>query len=178
MSELANIRLQARYNRWMNDTLLEAAGSLPVAALIQEQGAYFGSILRTFNHLLVSDIIWLRRFSHHPTRFDSLHPLLNGPKSEQLDALLYDDIETFAVERQALDILICEWCDELSEADLEAPLQYSSVSGITSCKRMGFLLLHMFNHQTHHRGQITTLLSQQGLNIGLTDFLTLIPESH
>lgn len=178
MSELQNFRLMARYNQWMNDTLSEAAGTLPETVLLQDQGAFFGSIMGTLNHLLIGDIIWLQRFSTHPTGFHSLHPLETIKKPASLNTMLYDDIEAFAVERQGLDIIIQEWCDELTDADLEHNLQYANMAGVKSCKRFGFLVQHLFNHQTHHRGQITTLLSQQDVDIGITDLLTLIPEAH
>jgi len=178
MSELQNFRLMARYNQWMNDTLTEAALSLPESALMQDQGAFFGSIMGTLNHLLVGDIIWLKRFSTHPTGFHSLHPLETMQKPAALDARLYDDLETFSVERQGLDIIISEWCDEMSEADLDHNLSYSNMAGVQSRKRFGFLVQHLFNHQTHHRGQLTTLLSQQDVDVGITDLLTLIPDAH
>ena len=99
-------------------------------------------------------------------------------KPAALDTRLYDDLETFSVERQGLDIIISEWCDEMSEADLDHNLSYSNMAGVQSCKRFGFLVQHLFNHQTHHRGQLTPLLSQQDVHVGITDLLTLIPDAH
>jgi len=178
MSELNNLRLMARYNRWMNDTLVEAAGSLPESELLADQGAFFGSIMGTLNHLMVGDIIWLKRFATHPANFHSLHPLEMMTKPAALNTALYDDLEAFAVERQGLDIIICEWCEEMEELHLDHNLHYSNMAGVQSCKRFGFLVQHLFNHQTHHRGQLTTLLSQKGVDVGITDLLTLIPEAH
>lgn len=178
MSELQNFRLMAQYNQWMNDTLIEAAYTLNEENLRADQGAFFGSIIGTLNHLLIGDIIWLKRFATHPNGFRSLHPLEVIPTPKALNDILYDDLESLQFERQALDIVIREWCDEMQTDDLDMVLHYSNMEGVPSQKRFGALVQHLFNHQTHHRGQLTTLLSQQGVDIGITDLLTLIPDAH
>lgn len=177
MRELQNLRLMAQYNQWMNDTLYEAARSLPEQTLLSDQGAFFNSIIGTLNHLLVGDIIWLKRFACHPAQYRSLHPLEQTNPPDTLDSLLYEDVEMLQIERQALDIIISEWCDEIKEEDLDYALSYNNMAGIRSCKRFGTLAQHLFNHHTHHRGQLTTLLSQQGVDVGITDLLTLIPDA-
>ena len=55
-------------------------------------------------------------------------------------------------------------------------LSYKNMSGVDSSRNFGELILHFFNHQTHHRGQVSTLLSQHGIDIGVTDLLSLIAE--
>ena len=77
--------------------------------------------------------------------------------------------------RATIDEVLTHLCAELSEHDLNAPLQYHSTKGVRSNKLLSEVLLHVFNHQTHHRGQITTLYSQMGIDVGGTDLITVIP---
>ncbi|MBZ0091313.1 MAG: hypothetical protein K8F27_03710, partial [Sulfuricellaceae bacterium] len=70
---------------------------------------------------------------------------------------------------------IQDWCAELSESDLREPLEYRSVKGLFFRKPLGSVVLHFFLHQVHHRGQATTLLSQEGVDFGATDLVEIIP---
>ena len=83
---------------------------------------------------------------------------------------------TLSEERKKLDAIIIAWAAELSPADLDHVLDYRNMKGVPQRKLYGSLVLNLFNHQTHHRGQATTLLSQAGLDVGVTDLLALIPE--
>lgn len=170
-----HIRLMAQYNRWMNSRLYEAASTLTEAQLVLDRGVFFGSILATLNHLAVADTIWLRRFAAHPACHATLEPVRQLPAPRSLDQLLYPDLAQLTAYRIRLDDLIIKWADEVQEADLDHVLHYANTKGVVSDKRFFSLLMHFFNHQTHHRGQVTTLLSQAGLDVGVTDLLALIP---
>jgi uncharacterized damage-inducible protein DinB len=86
-----------------------------------------------------------------------------------------DDLGTLLAHRVRLDAIIAALAAELADSDLAQPLAYRNARG--DCrKQFGGLLLHLFNHQTHHRGQASTLLSQAGADIGVTDLLEWIPE--
>ncbi|UOD31979.1 DinB family protein [Massilia violaceinigra] len=174
MSELAHLRLMAGYNRWMNQKLYDAAATLPAQELAADRGAFFGSLLGTLNHLVAGDTIWLRRFATHPARFGALDPVLALPAPAGLDAIHSADLAVLGAHRRLLDQLIVSWTAQLAEADLGHVLHYANTKGIRSQKRFGDLLLHFFNHQTHHRGQASTLLSQAGVDLGVTDLLMLI----
>ena len=175
MTLLKPIRLMAQYNQWMNQNLYGAAAKLPVEKLEQDKKAFFGSILGTLNHIMVADIIWLKRFSNHPANHAALDPIrrLESPKS--LDEILYLNLKELAQQRTTFDEIIIRWCNELSEEDLGYHLPYKNMKGQPAVKAFGSLLFHFFNHQTHHRGQATTLLSQEGIDVGVTDLLVLIP---
>jgi uncharacterized damage-inducible protein DinB len=75
-----------------------------------------------------------------------------------------------------VDGVIREWVEGLNAAALNDSIEYANVRGVVSRRQLRSLLLHFFNHQTHHRGQATTLLSQAGIDLGLTDLLVLIPD--
>lgn len=176
MSEVNTLRLMAQYNQWMNETLYTAASGLTSEQLCQDQGAFFGSVLGTLNHLMVGDIIWLQRFAAHPAAYEALANLHHIPKPAALNAILFDDFEELQMQRELLDQMIIDWSYELLPEQLSYPLPYQNTQGITSTRPFGMLLQHLFNHQTHHRGQVTTLLSQLGMDIAITDLLALIPE--
>lgn len=173
-----HLQLLATYNQWMNRKLYEAAGCLGPDELAGDRGAFFGSILGTLNHLVVADRIWLKRFATVPAFADALRPVSALPDPDSLDQILFERFEALRDHRQWLDRLILEWIDGLDEIDLQQVLVYNNMKGVPSRRRVSLVLLHFFNHQTHHRGQTTTLLSQVGEDVGITDLLMLIPEAH
>ncbi len=177
MSERAQLAMLAEYNEWMNAKLYAAAARLAPDALLAERGAFFGSISGTLNHIVAGDTIWLRRFAAHPARHAALQPLLAAPAPSALTATFSTDLAVLGAHRQMLDATIRAWVAQLADADLDHVLHYANTKGVVSNKRFGSLALHFFNHQTHHRGQASTLLSQAGVDIGVTDLLALIPNA-
>ena len=170
-----DIALMALYNASMNTKLYAAAATLPRDVLNADRGAFFGSIIGTLNHIVAGDTIWLRRFMGHPSNFPSLHAMADLPAPAGLAHIYSDDLGTLLENRKRLDAIISALAAEVSDADLAQVLTYKNSRG--ECrKHFGSLLLHFFNHQTHHRGQATTLLSQLGVDIGVTDLLEWIPE--
>jgi uncharacterized damage-inducible protein DinB len=156
--------LMARYNEWMNSRLFAICAELPEAELHADRGAYFKSIYLTLNHIAYGDLAFLSRFTHFP------------PVVPELGADLFGSFPALRKEREALDARILAWTATLTEAWLAGDLTYpSKVDGKVRTVPKWALVTHMFNHQTHHRGQITTLLSQMGLDIGRTD-LSFMPE--
>ncbi|HJR74693.1 MAG TPA: DinB family protein [Luteimonas sp.] len=175
MSRTAHVALMAEYNAWMNGKLYEAVARLPAEEIARERGAFFGSILGTLNHLAVADTIWLKRFSEHPARHAALEPLRGTSMPQRLDEPLFEDFPGLRAQRERMDAVIREWTAALTEADLSTPLRYVNLRGQAFVYDTFALLMHFFNHQTHHRGQVTTLLSQAGEDVGATDLLVLIP---
>ncbi|AOY88357.1 damage-inducible protein DinB [Marinobacter salinus] len=176
MSLKNHFELLANYNQWMNSKVYEAVGELSATDLTKDRGAFFGSILGTLNHILVGDIIWLKRFAAHPSCLNSLREVAGLQSPTRLDQIVFEDLDSLSRRRIWLDRKIINWIAELSESDLDFVLSYHNTKGIPANKRYSSLVLHFFNHQTHHRGQVSTLLSQAGLDIGVTDLLAQIPE--
>jgi uncharacterized damage-inducible protein DinB len=170
-----DIVLLAAYNAAMNRKLYAAAAKLTHAELCADRGAFFGSVFGTLNHIVAGDMIWLNRFMGHPSRFRALEPLRDMPTPTSLTHQFGADLPTLLDQRTRLDEIIIALASELSAAQLEQAVSYRNSRG-AACKNFGSLLLHFFNHQTHHRGQASTLLSQAGIDIGVTDLLELIPE--
>ncbi|AJD49541.1 DinB family protein [Isoalcanivorax pacificus W11-5] len=168
-------RLMAGYNRWMNQKLYEQALTMPHAEVVAERGAFFGSIFGTLNHLCVADVIWLKRFA--ASAVSPLAELDAWPAPTSLTMPMADTLPALWAIRQQLDELIERWVMTLDDEVLARPLDYHNTRGLPFHKTLFFLVIHFFNHQTHHRGQVTTLLAQQGLDPGVTDLLMLIPEA-
>lgn len=177
MSRTEHISLMAEYNEWMNSKLYKAAMDLPGETLMAERQAFFGSLFGTLNHLAVGDTLWLQRFASHPARYPALEPIRLLPTPSSLDQLLYPDIHSLATYRRSLDHLIRTWAQSITEAELDLPLRYHNTQGVAAERNFFSLIMHFFNHQTHHRGQASTLLSQAKVDIGVTDLLALIPNA-
>lgn len=171
-----HFELLASYNKWMNEKIYEASATLSDESLEQDRGAFFGSILGTLNHIVVGDTLWLKRFAQHPSCEVALRQVVDLPTPKSLDDLLFHQLRGLRTHRAWLDEHICKWVQELSEQDLNSVLSYRNMKGVASRKMYSSLLLHFFNHQTHHRGQVSTLLSQAGVQLGVTDLLALVPE--
>lgn len=168
--------LMAAYNRWMNRKLYDAARMLPAEAQHASRGAFFRSVFGTLNHICVADIIWLGRFARALPEMRALTPAAGLVPPTSLSQPLAEDLDRLWPRREWLDGIIETWVSELADGDLLRPVHYSNMRGEPGCKQLFLLMVHFFNHQTHHRGQATTLLSQAGLDVGVTDVLALVPE--
>jgi len=159
---LAYMRTMETYNRWMNDRLYDCCSKLSDEERKREAGAFFKSIHGTLNHLLLGDRIWLGRFMGKPFAVKSL------------DQELYSDFTQLRSERKATDAGISDWISTLSENDIAGELSYVSVVNPKPRRiPLWVAVTHFFNHQTHHRGQLTTLLVQRGIDPGVTDLIWL-----
>ena len=171
----SNFELMASYNQWMNKSLYEAASQLDAGELEKDRDAFFRSIIGTLNHIIVGDTIWLKRFANHEAGFPSLDYLHVVDTPISLDVTLYSKLTALTEARAIMDEVIVQFASELTDQAIAIPLAYSNTKGQPFIKNFGYLLQHFFNHQTHHRGQVSTLLSQAGIDIGVTDLLMGIP---
>lgn len=162
------LRASARYNRWMNEKLFAAAATLSDEQRKRDCGAFFKSIHGTFNHLLLGDRVWLARF-----KGEEIADGFMGPGIRSLDQELYADFEDLRRERAITDDAFSAWVCELDDERLAAPLVYLR-RGQRHEFALWWAVAHVFNHQTHHRGQITALLMQQGCDPGVTDLLAML----
>lgn len=167
--------LMAEYNRWMNQRLYEAASSLPEPEVSCDRGAFFGSILQTLNHIAVGDTIWLHRFTAAGPDSWLNEALSSYPRPTSLRQEIGGTLAELRSYRERLDNLIIDWASRLTAGQLSATLAYGNMAGQKQARNFGALVMHFFNHQTHHRGQVTTLLFQAGVDVGVTDLLAVIP---
>jgi uncharacterized damage-inducible protein DinB len=160
----------ARYNRWMNDKLYALAATLSDEERKRDSGAFFKSIHGTFNHLLLADRVWLSRFKGVTSS-----SALMAPGIHSLDQELHADFEDLRRERALTDDELSSWIAGLTPEQLAAPLVYVR-RGQRLESPLWWAVAHVFNHQTHHRGQITALLTQQGCDPGVTDLVAMLRE--
>jgi uncharacterized damage-inducible protein DinB len=161
----AYCQLMASYNHWMNVRLYDVCASISQDLLHADKGAFFGSIYLTLNHIAYSDLAFLSRFDNKPEQ---------APK---INVDLFGSFERLKQERTLIDERLGSWAAGLSQSWLEESLTYKSqVDGVVRTRPQWVLVTHMFNHQTHHRGQVTTLLTQLGLDMGSTD-IPFMPEA-
>lgn len=155
------VRTMASYNRWQNDSLYGAAGALTDAQRKEQRGAFFGSIHGTLNHLLWGDQIWMSRFAGTPK-----------PKAPGIpgSSAMFENWDDLARERRAFDKVMIEWAEKLNSNWLDNDLTWlSGAAGRELTKPKWLLVTHLFNHQTHHRGQVHCMLTQCGVKPGVTD---------
>jgi uncharacterized damage-inducible protein DinB len=141
--------MYAAYNAWVNERLYDAAARIPDAEYRRDRGAFFGSLHGTLNHLLVGDRIWMHRFAGE------------GEEPRELDGILYEKFSELRAERRAEDARISRYIAGLSDQALVGTLSYRSTRSPAELEQhLAPLLLHFFNHQTHHRGQAHCLITE------------------
>jgi uncharacterized damage-inducible protein DinB len=168
MIEPGYVRVMARYNAWQNRQLSDALDGVPRAVLRADHGAFFGSILGTLNHVLWADRMWMSRFA----------PDLQAKPEGGIEAST-DLCPAFGVwdaERFATDGVIEGWTKAVQAVDLARDLTwYSGASGAEVTRPLSNCAVHMFNHQTHHRGQVHAMLTKSRIEAPVSD-LFLLPE--
>jgi uncharacterized damage-inducible protein DinB len=164
----AYVRLMAEYNAEMNRRLYEAAARLSDAERKADRGAFWQSIHRTLTHILWGDTQWMSRFD-------------NWPKPEvpiKQSAAMIDDFDTLRAQRVKADADIIAWANRIDDAWLAEDLVWFSGAAQKEMRRKkGKLVVHFFNHQTHHRGQAHALLTACGQDTGDTDLFLVVPEA-
>ncbi len=155
----------ARYNKWQNESMYAAASNLSVDERQKDCGAFFGSIHRTLSHLLWGDQIWMIRFAN------TLMPAADNIPASADMVINWDDL---CEQRMAFDEVILEWAKSIAANDLTGDLTWFSGSAQKEItKPFGFLVTHMFNHQTHHRGQVHAMITAFGGKTDDTDLFYL-----
>jgi uncharacterized damage-inducible protein DinB len=160
-----HFRTLGRYNRWANGRLYDACALLDDAEYRKPRPAFFGSIHGTLNHLLVGDRVWLGRIERAPSGI------------ERLDQILYDDLAALRAAREAEDARILSLVDRLDEGALTRELDYANMAGAPQRTRLDWVLVHLFNHETHHRGQAHGLLSQTAVAPPPLDLIFFLREA-
>jgi len=151
MNSLDHIRLLARYNRIANERLYEKCAELSDSEYRAQRSGSFGSIHALLNHILLGDRIWMSRFNGE------------GQTTPWLATILYDQFAELRSVRSREDAAIEEFFSAADDGFLSRTLSYTNSKGVHYTDPMLNAVLHMFNHQTHHRGQVHVMLSQTGV---------------
>ncbi len=157
----AYVRIMARYNAWQNHNIYAAAASLSDANRKVGPGAFFGSIHATLHHLMWADQMWLSRFgATEPPAAKTINDGLT----------MFERFEALLAARKKLDATIENWARGLSADWLTGDLVFYSASfGTTLTRPRAVLVVQLFNHQTHHRGQLHAMLTGFGVKLEPTD---------
>jgi uncharacterized damage-inducible protein DinB len=148
MTPADHYRMFAHYNAWANSRLYQAAARLSSEQFRADRGAFFKSVHGTLNHLLVTDRIWMQRFTGE------------GDAPNRLDAILFEVFEELRAAREAEDRRISRFVEGLDDRRIEGTIRYRRVSSPEEFEQaLALALAHWFNHQTHHRGQVHALLT-------------------
>ena len=144
----------------------------------RDRGAFFRSIHGTLNHLVWADQLWLKRFAAQPVAFPSLGGgLLDVPPDAVHATILYDRWNELRAKREQLDAAIEAWVREMPASFPLSTMGYANTRGVRREHPAWQALTHFFNHQAHHRGQVTALLAQAGIDPGMTDLIALVQNS-
>ena len=172
---LENYRFLARYNRWFNQRLYATCETLPEEERRSDRGAFFGSIHGTLNHLLWADRTWLGRFAIQDIPSPALKPeLLALPAGATYGTELHTEWPELRRQRDLLDEAIEAWVAQMPPHYPMSTMRYANTKGVQREHPAWKAITHLFNHQTHHRGQVTTLLMQAGVDPGTTDLAALL----
>ena len=152
MSMKRHFTMMATYNRWANLRLYNMAAVLPDEVYRKPIGVYFKSLHGTLNHLLTADRIWMCRLEG------------KGDHPDKLNATIHDDLASLRQARLAEDQRIVNFVDSLDDADFEKLWDYRMLNGTPHRQPLREILAHLFNHQTHHRGQAHAALTALGVS--------------
>ena len=153
----------ADYNSWMNAKMYGLCASMADADRKKDQRAFFRSIHSTLNHILACDLSFMASFA-------------GTAQPPETDGDLHQHFDDLRRERTLVDQQIEAWSHSVQPGWLQSPSTYThNEDGIPRVVTRGFWVVHMFNHQTHHRGQVSTLLTQMGHDIGSTDLHASVP---
>jgi uncharacterized damage-inducible protein DinB len=161
----------AQYNSWFNGQLYDCVEHLDDAERKRDRGAFFRSIHDTLDHILLCDRSWLSRIERSTLPFASLANADLIPDLRDLGQGVTQDFEALRSKRTATDTVLEAFVRELTPDLLEQDLAYRNSKGTDFANPLWHVVAHIFNHQTHHRGQVTALLSQVEIDPGITDFL-------
>src|SRR5260370_37269789 len=167
MDLVMQFNAMARYNTWMNRRIYEICAALSDEERKRDLRAFFGSIHRTLNHLLLTDRVQLGRFIGK----DRTQTFDHGGKAitiNSLDQELYANFDLLRREREKTDAMVEAWTNEIAAEFLASEMVYDAMSAAGRYRvPMWIGVAGFFNHQTHHRERVRRLLTQSGADPGV-----------
>jgi len=161
------LQRMARHNRWQNDSMYDATDSLSEAERRLDRGSFFKSIHATLSHILWADQIWMSRISD----WDPPGTGISGSTT------LYEDWSDLRAQRKVADRRFIAWADQMTQAEIDGDLVYRDTTGAEQRRDRALCLMQVFNHQTHHRGQVHAMLTAAGAKPDDTD-LQFMPDAY
>jgi len=172
MMDTKTLDLLAKYNAHANTEMNACIRQLSPANWEKEYAGFFKSVKSVCNHVYLADFAWLKRFSTLRDFSYARDPLFGKDITWTIPA--FDTIAEYIEKRVELDALIGTFSKELTPADFEKILSYKNIKGEPQERNVGGLVLHMFNHQTHHRGMISLYLEFAGVPNDFSNLSVLV----
>ena len=176
MSLVKNFKMMSLYNQRINDQLMASCLGLSNDLLEKDTHSFFPNIISYWNHLLFGDLILLGRLALNHIGQLSPQDLSAFPTPTSPQDIYYNNLSDIAVLRKKVDALIIQYCTHLTDEDCEKFITYTTTEGLLVTKAAADITQHIFNHQAHHRGQLTCVLSQFGVDYGCMDLPAIVPE--
>ncbi|PKH87193.1 DinB family protein [Colwellia sp. Bg11-28] len=176
MSLSKNFKMMSLYNQRINSQLMAHCLTLPSETLEKDTHSFFPNIISYWNHILFGDLILMSRLASNNIANLSPLDLSAFPKPGSPQDLYHTNLLDIALLRTQVDALLIRYCDNLTEEDCDRFITYTTTEGVAITKAVADVTQHIFNHQTHHRGQLTCVLSQAGINYGCMDLPVIVAE--
>ena len=176
MSLVKIFSMMSLYNQRMNIQLMAHCQRLSADILVQETHSFFPNIISYWNHILFGDLILIGRLAANKIAELSLQDLSAFPSPKSPDDIYQNNLADIALLRTRLDELIVRYCQNLTEDDCDKYITYTTTEGDSISKAVADVTQHIFNHQAHHRGQLTCVLSQFGIDYGCMDLPVIVFE--
>ena len=161
MKEL--FQLLSKYNAQANAEMIGILEHLTAKQIATDVHSFYGSILGLLNHILVSDVLWLKRFRKQFPELEPINPKLPSFHMEGWKDIIWPSLALLKPIRTAVDEALKQACDLLTEKQYASVMSYKNWDGKELQNTVRLILLHMFNHQTHNRGQIALILDQMAV---------------
>ena len=176
MSLVKNFKMMSLYNQRVNTQLLKICLTLPKASLVKETHSFFPTIISYWNHILFGDLILLGRLATNNIAHLQIDDLSTFPTPRSTQDMYHHNLPDIKTLRAEVDALLVQYCNNLTENDCDKFICYKTTEGETMTKSVADVTQHIFNHQTHHRGQLTCILSQMGIDYGCMDLPVIVSE--
>jgi len=167
------LALFAKYNKTVNQKMNEVIKTLSKEEWDKDMGGFFKSVRGLCSHLYICDFNWLKRFSHL-REFDVFKEAFFTREPYSFKEILFADMAEYLTSRPLLDERIIAFINEVNENDLSLQLKYSDSEGNTYERNFGGLVMHSFNHDTHHRGMISLYLEMLGRENDFSSFNAIL----
>lgn len=177
MNVVTSLQIMATYNQRINSQLLNVCKQLDEQQLNRDMGGFFPTIMAHWNHILFGDLIMMQRLrSNGYIKLDDTSSK-SLPEATAVDDTFVESFDELIVLRKLVDTIYCQFTSSLDQETCNKDVEYVTTEGQSLSRNLAAFCQHIFNHQTHHRGQLTCLLSQLGLDYGCMDLPVIVPNS-
>ncbi len=176
MSLVKSFKMLSLYNQRINMQLIDSCIVLPKNMLEKETHSFFPNIINYWNHILFGDLILLNRLALNEIAQLSSEKMAQFPSPKSPQDIYHNNFSDIAILRKKVDDLIVQYCKNLTDDDCDKFIRYTTTEGKLITIAVADVTQHIFNHQAHHRGQLTCILSQFGVDYGCMDLPVIVSE--